>query len=147
MLEIVFYFHLLAATSWIGGSMFLFALGIGMRDKQAQKKVYYYIGPLYGYFESVMLAILLTTGGYMMMKKNLLEVIGAGGTFESVLVSKIILVGFITFATIVHMYISMSAHGRERSNIEKFISRGTSLMIFVLNLFILWFAIQLRNFL
>jgi len=145
MSDIIFYLHLWAAASWIGGSMLLFVLGITLRDKEAQKTVYYYIGPLYGYFESVVLFVLLSTGSYMLYDKGLLATLGTGSEFASLLASKLILVGLITFATIVHMYISLKAHGRERSMKEKIISRGTSLMIFFLNLVILWFAIQLRN--
>jgi uncharacterized membrane protein len=147
MSDIIFYLHLWAAASWIGGSMLLFVLGITLRDKEAQKKVYYYIGPLYGYFESVVLVVLLATGTYMLYDKGLLEVLESGSEFATIVSSKLILVGLITFATVVHMYISLKAHGRERSQKEKIISRATSMMIFFLNLVILWFAIQLRNFL
>jgi len=145
MSDIIFYLHLWAAASWIGGSMLLFVLGITIRDKEAQKTVYYHIGPLYGYFESVVLVVLLSTGTYMLYDKGLLAVLGTGTEFAGIVSSKLILVGLITFATIVHMYISLKAHGRERSQTEKIISRGTSLMIFFLNLVILWFAIELRN--
>ena len=147
MSDIIFYLHLAAAASWIGGSMLLFVLGIGIRDKEAQKAVYFHIGPLYGYFESVVLALLLSTGGYMLYTKSLWSVVGTGGEFADTLVTKMTLVGLITFATIVHMIISMNAHGRERTKREKIISRGTSLMIFALNLVILWFAMKIRNFL
>ncbi len=147
MSDIIFYFHLLAAASWVGGAMLLFILGIGLRDKEAQKIVYHHIGPLYGYFESVVLVILLTTGGYMLWDKGLISVFESKGAFAELLWIKLILVGLITFATIVHMTISLKAHGRERSQREKIISRGTSLMIFFLNLVILYFAIQIRNIL
>jgi uncharacterized membrane protein len=145
MSDIIFYLHLWAAASWIGGSMLLFVLGITIRDKEAQKTVYFHIGPLYGYFESVVLVVLLATGSYMLYDKGLLSVLGTGTQFAYIVSSKLILVGLITFATIVHMYISLKAHGRERSQKEKIISRATSMMIFFLNLVILWFAIQLRN--
>ncbi len=147
MSDIIFYFHLLAAASWVGGAMLLFILGIGLRDKEAQKIVYHYIGPLYGYFESVVLVVLLTTGGYMLWDKGLISVFESTGRFSELLWIKLILVGLITFATIVHMTISLRAHGRERSMREKIISRATSLMIFFLNLVILYFAIQIRNIL
>jgi len=147
MSDIVFYFHLLAAASWIGGAMILFILGIGLRDKEAQKTVYHYIGPLYGYFESMVLVVLLSTGGYMLWDKGLIEVLKIQSDFSTILWTKLILVGLITFATIVHMFISLSAHKRERTMKEKIISRGTSMMIFFLNLVILYFAIQIRNIL
>jgi len=145
MSDIIFYLHLWAAASWIGGSMLLFVLGITIRDKEAQKTVYYHIGPLYGYFESVVLVVLLATGTYMLVDKSLLSALGTGSEFATILSGKLVLVGLITFATVVHMYISLKAHGRDRSLKEKVISRATSMMIFFLNLVILWFAIQLRN--
>ncbi len=147
MSDIIFYFHLLAAASWVGGAMLLFILGIFLRDKEAQKTVYYYIGPLYGYFESVVLTVLLVTGGYMLWDKGLISALKSQGEFANLLWIKLILVGLITFATIVHMTISLRAHGRERTVKEKIISRATSLMIFFLNLVILYFAIQIRNIL
>jgi len=147
MSDIVFYFHLLAAASWVGGAMLLFILGIGLRDKEAQKVVYHHIGPLYGYFESVVLVVLLTSGGYMLWDKGLLSVLESESDFSTLLWTKLVMVGFITFATVVHMTISLLAHGRERTLKEKIVSRGTSLMIFFLNLVILYFAIQIRNIL
>ncbi len=144
---VVFYLHLLAGASWIGGAMILFILGIGLRDKEAQKIVYHYIGPIYGYFESVVLFVLLTTGGYMLWDKGLIEVLKTNTPFASLLWIKLSLVALITFATTIHMWISLKAHGRERTIKEKLISRATSLMIFFLNLIILYFAIKIRNIL
>ena len=147
MSDIIFYVHLLAASSWIGGSMLLFVLGVAMRDKEAIKTVYHYIGPVYGYFESVVLVLLLSSGGFMLYTKGLWSAVEAGGSFAEILVTKMVLVSLITFSTVVHMFISLKAHGRERSMREKIVSRATSMMIFFLNLFILFYAIKLRNFL
>ena len=44
--------HLIAAISWIGGSVLLFVLGIALRNKQDQKEVYSRIGPIYGVITS-----------------------------------------------------------------------------------------------
>lgn len=148
MIEIIRYIHILAAASWIGGAMLLFALGIFMRDKEAMRVVYLHMGPIYGYFESVVLVILLSTGTYLYMVYGLHLLWNSEDTgLANYLYRKIYLVGLIVFATMVHMYISLTAHGRKRSNVEKIISRGTSLGIFVLNLFILYFAIQIRSIL
>jgi putative copper export protein len=148
MTDIVLYIHILAAASWVGGAMLLFALGIFMRDKEAMRVVYHHMGPIYGYFESVVLVILLSSGTYLYMTFGLHNLWnGPDVKLAEYLYTKIFLVGLIIFATVVHMYISLSAHGRERSQIEKIISRGTSLGIFVLNLFILFFAIQIRSIL
>jgi len=148
MTGIILYIHILAAASWVGGAMLLFALGIFMRDKEAMRVVYHHMGPIYGYFESVVLVILLSSGTYLYMAFGLHHLWnGPDVLLAQYLYTKIILVSLIIFATVVHMYISLKAHGRERSNLEKIISRGTSLGIFVLNMFILYFAIQIRSIL
>jgi uncharacterized membrane protein len=148
MAEIVLYIHILAAASWVGGAMLLFALGIFMRAKEAMRVVYHHMGPIYGYFESVVLVILLSSGTYLYMEFGLHHLwSGPNIELREFLYTKITLVSMIIFATVVHMYISLKAHGRERTQLEKVISRGTSLGIFVLNLFILYFAIQIRSIL
>jgi len=148
MTDIVLYIHILAAASWVGGAMLLFALGIFMRDKEAMKVVYHHMGPIYGYFESVVLVILLSSGTYLYMAFGLHNLWhGPDQMLREFLYTKIILVCMIIFATVVHMFISLKAHGRERTQLEKVISRGTSLGIFVLNLFILYFAIEIRSIL
>ncbi|MRI83479.1 MAG: hypothetical protein C6I00_03580 [Nitratiruptor sp.] len=146
-LEIVLYIHLLAATVWIGGSIFLFTLGIFLRDKEAQERVYYYIGPLYGYMESVWLTILIGTGLWMFYHLAIDNVL-AHWTPESLayaMTIKLILVALITIFTIVHMYIALKTHGRERTKMEKLLSRSSSMAIFLLNLIIIWFAMQVRG--
>ena len=50
--------HLVAAVSWIGGSVFMFILGISLRKKSDQEAVYPKIGPIFGYFEIVSLLLL-----------------------------------------------------------------------------------------
>ena len=60
---------------------------------------------------------------------------------------KLFIVGTITFLTIIHMRIALKTHNKERSKLQKIVSRGSSLMIFFLNLGILWFAMQLRHIL
>jgi uncharacterized membrane protein len=147
MSDIVFYLHLAAATSWIGGSMLLFVLGVTIKDKEAQKIVYQYIGPLYGYFESVMLFMLLSTGIYMGYTRDLWLALESDSDFAYALSVKVVLVFIITISTVIHMSISIRAHQRGRTIKEKILSRATSLMIFILNLIILWFAIQIRNYL
>lgn len=148
MEEIILYIHILAAASWVGGAMLLFALGIFMRDKEAMRVVYHHMGPIYGYFETVVLVILLGSGTYLYMVYGLHHLWnGPNVELSQYLYMKIALVAMIIFATVVHMYISLKAHGRERSQFEKLISRATSLGIFVLNLFILYFAIQIRSIL
>lgn len=148
MPEIILYIHILAAASWVGGAMLLFVLGVFMRDKEAIKVVYHYIGPLYGYYELAVLIVLLSSGTYLYMVYGLHNLWnGPDVQLSHYLYTKIYLVFAIIIATAVHTVISLRAHGRERSMREKVISRTTSLGIFVLNLFILYFAIQIRSIL
>lgn len=148
MYEVVIFTHIIAAATWIGGSMLLFVLGITLKDKEAQRVVYFYIGPIYGYFETVVLVILLITGTYMYIvngfhdnpEKFTYEL----GYYMHI---KIALVVLLTIATIVHMFVSLKANGREKSLREKILARSTSMLIFLLNFVILWLAIQIRNYL
>jgi hypothetical protein len=59
--------------------------------------------------------------------------------------TKLMIVGGLTFLTIVHMYIAFKTHGEERTKIENIISRGSSMGIFLLNLVIIWYAIGIRD--
>ena len=144
--EIVLFTHILAAAAWIGGSILLFGMGLYFRDKEVQKVIYYHIGPFYGYFEMVILTILLLTGGYFIYAFSIGEILFHPETaLAKYLYIKIGLVLLITFSTVVHMYISLKAHGRDRSFKEKLVSRFTSMAIFFLNLGILWYAIKIRS--
>ena len=148
MYEAILYTHMVGAATWIGGSMLLFVLGITLRDKEAQKVVYFYIGPLYGYFESAVLAVLLLSGSYLYIingfHANPEKFSYQLGFLMHV---KIALVFLITIATIAHMIVSLRATGRDKSFKEKILARGTSLLIFILNFAILWLAMQIRTIL
>ena len=149
MIDIVLYIHILAATVWIGGSIFLFTLGVFLRDKEAQSQVYFHIGPLYGYMESVWLTVLIVTGLWMFYHLGIDNVVKnwIPPEFAKVMTIKLWLVGFITFFTIIHMYIAFKTHGKERTTLQKLLSRGSSMAIFLLNLVIIWFAMQVRGYL
>ncbi len=149
MFDLVLYIHLLAATVWIGGSVFLFALGVFLRDKDAQKRVYFYVGPIYGYVESVWLTILILTGLWMFFELGLQHVFENGMTenIAKILAIKLSLVALITIATIIHMYIAFKTNGLERTPLQKLLSRASSMAIFLLNLIILWYAMNLRSLL
>ncbi len=148
MYEWILYTHMVGAATWIGGSMLLFVLGITLRDKAAQQVVYFYIGPLYGYFEAAVLVVLLVTGSYLYISNgfhsNPEKFTYELGFYMHI---KIALVVLITIATVLHMIISLKANGREKSFKEKIIGRGTSLLIFILNFVILWLAMQVRTIL
>ncbi len=149
-IKITLYIHILSATAWIGGALLLFALGIFLRDKEAQSQVYKHLGPLYGYFETVWLVLLWITGLTLFMHFNMWAVLTQEGELTQLayaMTHKLYYVALITILTIIHMYIALKTHTIERTKLQHIISRGSSLLIFFLNLGILWFAIQLRGIL
>lgn len=144
----ILYIHILAACAWIGGSILLFGLGVFLKDKETQEKVYGAIGPFYGYFETVWLLILIGTGFILGGHYNLLPLAGSDGSDLAYYVTlKMVLVGGLALATLIHLYIAFSTHKSTRSLSEQILSRGGSLAIFILNLGILWVAITIRTML
>ena len=143
----VFFFHILSATAWIGGAMLLFALGIFLRDKQAQSNVYEHLGPLYGYFESFWLLTLLTTGAYMFFYHGIADVLYYAPESElgQNMSHKLYAVAFITLFTVIHMVIAFKVHRLTRTFMQNILMRGSSLLIFILNIVILWYAIGVRS--
>ncbi len=146
-MDIVLYLHILSACAWIGGSLLLFGLGIFIREKEIQDRVYGAIGPFYGYFESIWLLLLITTGFVLAGEYNLFQVSDDGSELGSWVHLKMVLVGLISLATLIHLYIAFATHGKKRTRMETLLSRGGSLSIFVLNLAILAVAIQIRTIL
>jgi len=144
-----FHIHLIMAISWIGGSVFMFILGVTLRDKQAQKEVYPHVGPIFGWFEVVALVMLLTTGFIMGINYHLFEILfhPNGSPISDALLKKVILVSILTIATVVHFIIAYKTNGRERTPLQQFFSRGSSMLIFFLNLFVMHYAIVLRDIL
>lgn len=150
MIDVVLYFHILAATAWIGGALLLFLLGIFLKGKEAQEQTYEHLGPLYGYFESFWLVVLLSTGSFMFIHFNLFSVLTLDineSTLGYMMSHKLFYVGAITVLTIIHMRIALKTHKNERTIVQKIVSRASSMMIFFLNLVILWYAMQLRQIL
>jgi uncharacterized membrane protein len=141
--------HILAAIAWIGGSIFMFALGISMRDKKAQKSVYPYIGPIFGYFEVVALMFLLATGSYMITDYGLIELLFTDYHSEVVdaLRTKLWIVLVLLIVTVIHFVIALKTNNTERTPLQHFISRGSSMLIFFLNLFVLHYAMVIRDIL
>jgi len=141
--------HLLAAIAWIGGSIFMFALGVTMTDKKAQKAVYPHIGPIFGYFEVVALMFLLGTGTYMITEYGLIELIFTDYHSEVIdaLRIKLSIVLVLLIVTVIHFTIALKTNNSERTPLQHFISRGSSLLIFFLNLFVLHYAMVIRDIL
>lgn len=146
-MNVVLFIHILSATAWIGGSLLLFALGLLLRDKQAQTDVYVHLGPVYGYFESFWLITLLGTGAMMFYYHGIDDVLfyAPESTLGQNMVHKLYAVGLITLFTIVHMTIAFKVHKSKRTVVQNIVMRGSSLMIFVLNIVILWHAISVRS--
>lgn len=124
----------------------MFILGITLLDKEKQKEVYPHIGPIFGYFELVSLAVLLVTGSMMIVEDGLLNLLltNSDTVIAETLRKKLFIVFIIIGATIVHFYVAFRTNGNERTKLQNFISRGSSLLIFFLNLFVLHYAIMIR---
>ena len=127
----------------------MFILGIGLRDKKGQKEVYPRIGPIYGYFEVVALLFLLITGYMMIDQHGLLAILFSDITNEvmDALRMKLYIVGVIIVMTVIHMTISLMTINKEKTVIQKLLSRGSSMGILLLNLWVLHYAMVLRDIL
>jgi uncharacterized membrane protein len=142
--------HLVAAISWIGGSVFMFVLGISLRNKEDQQAVYPRIGPIFGYFEMVVLVLLIGTGIWMIFENNMIHVLfnfDAHSQVIDALREKLVLVTIMTIITAIHLKIAFRTNGKERTRLETLFSRGSSLGIFILNFIVLHYAIVLRDIL
>jgi len=149
LIKTILYIHILSATAWVGGSLLLFALGILLRDKEAQKNVYIHLGPIYGYFETFWLILLWITGLIMFFYFGIDSVMvkAPNSELSNLIEKKLIIVVILTILTITHMTIAFKTHNKERTSLQNFISRGSSMMIFLLNLIIVWYAIGIRDLL
>lgn len=141
----VLYIHILSACAWIGGSIVLFGLGLFIRDKTTQDTVYGTIGPFYGYFETAWLLILITTGLILANHYQLFAAMHTDTEIGNIFRFKLSLVGLLSLATLIHLYIAFATHKSTRTFLQTILSRGGSLAIFLLNLAILWVAINLRS--
>jgi uncharacterized membrane protein len=142
--------HLIAAVSWIGGSVFMFVLGISLRDKDDQQAVYPRVGPIFGYFEIGSLVALLITGTLMIMNNSMIDILfdtTVHNTAIDALRNKLIIVAIMTIITITHTVIAFRTNDKERTKLEMIISRASSMGIFILNFVVLHYAIVIRNFL
>ena len=141
--------HLVAAIAWIGGGFFMFLLGVSLRKKTDQDAVYPVIGPIYGYFETGALIVLLFTGYTMINNNGLLDILFSNVTNEVMdsLRIKLYIVGVIVVLTVIHMTISMMTLHKVKTPFQRFLSKGSSMGIFLLNLVVLHYAMVLRDIL
>ena len=141
--------HLVAAIAWIGGAFFMFVLGVSLRQKEDQDAVYPRIGPIYGYFETGALIILLYTGYTMINNNGLLDILFSNVTNEVIdaLRIKLQLVAVIFVLTVIHMSVSMMTLYKKKTPLQRLFSKGSSMGIFLLNLIVLHYAMVLRDIL
>jgi uncharacterized membrane protein len=141
--------HLVAAIAWIGGAFFMFLLGVSLRKKEEQDAVYPVIGPIYGYFETAALIILLFTGVTMISNNGLIDILFSNVTNEVIdaLRIKLYIVAVIVALTVIHMTISMMTLHTVKTPFQRFLSKGSSMGIFLLNLVVLHYAMVLRDIL
>jgi uncharacterized membrane protein len=141
---------MIAALSWIGGSVFMFVLGISLKDKSDQEAVYPRIGPIFGYFEIGALVVLLITGTLMIINNGLIYILfdeSVDNMVTSALREKLIVVAIMALITVLHTVIAFRTNGKERTKVETIISRGSSMGIFILNFMVLHYAIVIRDIL
>jgi len=143
------HFHLVAAIAWIGGGFLMFILGITLRNKKDQDAVYPRIGPIYGYYETGALIILLITGITMIYNNGLLAILFSNVTNEAIdaLRTKLYVVSVIVVLTIIHMTVSMMTLDKVKTSRQRLLSKGSSMGIFLLNLVVLHYAMVLRDIL
>ncbi len=141
--------HLVAAIAWIGGAFFMFLLGVSLRKKEDQDAVYPRIGPIYGYFETAALIILLITGYTMISNNGLLDILFSNLSNEVIdaLRIKLYIVAVIVVLTVIHMTISMMTLHKVKTPFQRLLSKGSSMGIFLLNLVVLHYAMVLRDIL
>jgi len=143
------HFHLIAAIAWIGGGFLMFVLGITLRNKEDQDAVYPRIGPIYGYYETGALIILLFTGTMMIYNNGLLAILFSNISNEVIdaLRTKLYVVAVIVVLTIIHMTVSMMTVHKVKTPMQRLLSKGSSMGIFLLNLVVLHYAMVLRDIL
>ncbi|WP_190271955.1 hypothetical protein [Arcobacter nitrofigilis] len=131
--------------------MLLFGMGIYFKDPKVQNVIYSHIGPFYGYFQLIWLTLLIITGLLLLNQHNLYSIILSeefkNSQFGILLYRKLLIVLLVVIATAIHMYISLKAHGRERTKKEKITSRASSMFIFLFNFSIIWYAINISQYL
>jgi len=150
LIKTVLYIHILSATAWVGGSLLLFALGILLRDKDAQKNVYAHLGPIYGYFETGALVLILISGITMINHNGLIMIVLDSTVHNTVIDAlriKLMIVAVIIVLTVIHFVISMITLHKVKTPMQRFLSKTSSMGIFILNLFVLHYAMVIRDIL
>lgn len=148
--NLILFIHIIAAATWVGGGLLLFGMGIYFRDPKIQNVIYSHIGPFYGYFQLIWITLLIVTGLLLLNQHDLYVQILTDefqeSRFGELLYRKLTIVFLVVCSTALHMYISLKAHGRERTQREKIISRASSMFIFLFNFSIIWYAMNISQY-
>ncbi len=142
--------HLIAAIAWIGGAFFMFVLGVTLRDKADQDAVYPRVGPIYGYFETGALILILISGITMIVHNGMYDLLFDMSVENKVMDAlriKLIFVAVVILLTVIHTVISFRSLHRIKTPKERFFSKVSSMGIFILNLVILHYAMVIRDIL
>ena len=125
----------------------MFALGILLKDKEQQHAIYPIVGPIFGYFEIVSLIVLLPSGTWIAYDAGLLSPLieGNHSKIVDILRIKLWVVLVIVIASLLHFYIALKTNMTQRNKLENLISRGSSLLIFFLNLAVVYYATLIRS--
>ncbi|MBD3794735.1 MAG: hypothetical protein IE878_01340 [Epsilonproteobacteria bacterium] len=146
-MNFLLYLHILSATAWIGGSIFMAILGISLKDKQDQDEVYPRIGGIFGYFEIGAFVALVLSGVMIMSQKGLWSLLSFSHNdiLTQALWIKLFLVFLIFCATALHSFISFIKKPHERTRLEQQLTRASSVLILLLSLLVLHYAMILRD--
>lgn len=148
--NLILFIHIISAATWVGGGLLLFGMGIYFKDPKVQNVIYSHIGPFYGYFQLIWITLLVITGLLLLNQHDLYSQILTDefrqSRFGELLYRKLSIVFLVVCATALHMYMSLKAHGRERTKIEKMISRLSSMFIFLFNFSIVWYAMNISQY-
>jgi uncharacterized membrane protein len=142
-MSFVFYIHLLAACAWVGGSIFLFSMGIFVRNKEVQGDIYRVIGGFFGNFGIFWLVVLIFSGVTLGSYYGFFATLQDAVLVSKLFLAKLLSVGVLVLATVVHVWISVRTNNTERTKSQNYLSRGASLLIFGLNLVIVWLAVRI----
>jgi len=97
----------------------------------------------------VSLLIIVITGILMIHNDGLLDLLFSSDDtlIVETLRKKLLLVAIMIVATVIHFIIAFKTNNTQRTKLQNIISRGSSLLIFFLNLFVLHYAIMIRSML
>lgn len=132
--------HLIAMAAWVGGALFLTAMGLFLHTNEEEKSVVYrLIGPLYAKVQTVWFILLLLSGSYLAFTK------GYNPLSLPVFFIKLTLVAVLAIATIIHTIFAFKALKTSLSHPQKLISRVCSFLILIGSLFVVAFGVALTH--